>query len=353
MEKRVTTKDVRVMINTKKKYILFDTNAVYNDYLLKSPRIESLKRYVSSTQSVILIPSILKDEIYKQYRKDWNQAVVELSRVNRKFNNLVDIKHHENEAMRIFNESWNDFIASTSSVELDSSLLELSDLIKRSIQEEKPFGEHSRGFRDALLWLTALKYLSKQPNSYDLIFISNNSEDFGKKDLFDNLKSEVRNTNRNVEYYSNLPKFLTDYANYMSIINDEWAKTILHPSINDHIYELIERYQEMIFEDAANKVDDETWDLVLSMNDVINEDILLEDYAIINYFIYHEDKDNYYLQAEIAVNLNVIFGLPFDADYDGFDYTNHSVYLNKSFTIILKVDKTTKQVLIIDEEDNP
>src|SRR5690554_4473110 len=93
------------------KYIAFDTNAVYRDYLLSSERIIALTRYVKLTHSKLLIPSILKGEMFKQYKSEWNLAVSELNKINKRFNNLVDVRHHESQAMDMFNEAWGRFIS--------------------------------------------------------------------------------------------------------------------------------------------------------------------------------------------------------------------------------------------------
>lgn len=330
------------------KYILFDTNAIYNDLTLKSERIESLKRYARLTGSIILLPSVLRDEVFKQYRSDWIEAQRSLEKINLKFNGLVEIKHLEDEAMKIFTDSWNRFAADKVVVNIDSAQLNLSELIKRSIAEDKPFGEHSRGFRDALLWLSAMDYLKKQAGSGDFIFISNNNSDFGKQKLFDNLLAEVKNTGRQALYYSNLPSFLTEHMTISNIINDAWVGKIIETRlIEDHLEELIDQRQEEIFPEAYEYIDDEVWSSMLVEDGYRDEGISLEDYAIPDYYVYNEDDDNYYVQLQVLAWINVVIGLATSADYDGLEYEGYTVELHKTFALNAKVAKQTGVTVVV------
>ena len=331
------------------KYIAFDTNAVYRDYLLSSERIIALKRYVKLTHSKLLIPSVLKGEMFKQYRSEWNLAVSELDKINKKFNNLVDVRHHESQAMDMFNEAWGHFISETQAIEIDAARLDLSKLIERSLAEQKPFGVHSKGFRDALLWCSLMDFLKAQDDSHDFVFISNNSDDFGKLTLFPNLNEEVVETNRNGIYYPHLPAFLTDSAN-ATAINDEWIEEVFKPSVDDQIRELIDQSSEQVYDDAIDAlydIDALLYERVLDWDSIAEQTILLDEVNVREYYIYAEDETSYFMQFEVEAGLTTSLALPTDADYDGYSYENCEVPLSRNMVLRAKVNKENKQALLI------
>lgn len=330
------------------KYILFDTNAIYNDLTLKSERIESLLRHARLTNSKILLPSILREEVFKQYRADWLEAKRSLEKINTKFNELVEVKHLEDEAMKIFSDSWDDFTNNPAVIAIDSSALSLKEIIDRSIDERKPFGEHSRGFRDALLWMSALSYLSNQTDANDFVLITNNNKDFGKGALIEELASEIKATNREALYYSNLPVFLTEHTSVANLINGRWIERIVEAKVIDEVIDvLVEEWEEEIFEEAYLKMDDSVWEKLLVEDEYHNEDIIVDDYDIHDYYVYGEDKDNYLVQLQITVLCYAIIALATDADYDGLQYEKHSVRVNKTTALNVRVSKSTGKTIII------
>ena len=335
------------------KYIAFDTNAVYSDYLLSSERIVALKRYVKLTHSTLLVPSVLKGEIFKQYKSEWNHAVSDLNKINKKFNDLVDIKHHESQAMEMFNEAWNRFLLETKAIEIDTSKLNLADLIERSLSEQKPFGPHSRGFRDALLWCSLVEFLGTQNDTHDFVFISNNSDDFGKRILFAELATEVGATGRRAIYYFSLPAFLTDNVN-ATAINEEWVEGVLKKSVEDQVLELIDRSSEEVYDNAIDSIydiDELLSDRILDWDGIIEQSISLQEIKVHEYYIYAEDEDNYFMQFEIEARLEVLLSLPTGADYDGYDYEEYAVPATRSIVLRAKINKETKQPLLISSNE--
>jgi hypothetical protein len=67
------------------------------------------------------------------------------------------------------------------------------DVVERAIKRIKPFQEGGKGYRDTLIWMSFLSYLSKKSINQEVIFITINNSDFynNSNDFHDDLKKDI------------------------------------------------------------------------------------------------------------------------------------------------------------------
>jgi hypothetical protein len=106
------------------------------------------------------------------------------------------------------------------------------EVVKRALNNIKPFQEEEKGYRDTLIWLSLLDYIKRNEIKEDIIFISSNKNDFYDKNkkgtFFHNdliLDLEKKDIKNNVIPYDSLFSFIkntidTDLHSFDHINND-------------------------------------------------------------------------------------------------------------------------------------
>ena len=101
------------------------------------------------------------------------------------------------------------------------SMITNSVLVNRAIKRVKPFKDDDKGFRDTLIWLSFLEYITKKENQ-KIAFINNNSTDFlnvEKTDLNENLKNDLKlyNIKNEFKVYNSIKEFIDKEVGYKHI----------------------------------------------------------------------------------------------------------------------------------------
>jgi hypothetical protein len=210
--------------------IVLDSNIFRSDVSLRSKDFDVLKDYLKKTSSLLIIPQIILDEVKGLYLRLLNERKSELSK---SINNLNSV---------LIDNSIEDFKidAKTELVKYENYIKQrlditpeniigyknefLPNIAQRAINRIKPSGEKGQGFRDTLIWLT-LKDYCKNNSDKQIVFISNNTEDFAnakKNSLHETLSKECIEIGIKVHYYKSIRDFIESVSMKIDFINLEW-----------------------------------------------------------------------------------------------------------------------------------
>lgn len=204
--------------------VVIDTNIFQANFSLKSIQIEALSAYLTKTDKFLIIPYVVENELILNYRKDLKKSIKDLQSVAGEFHKCVttpeyeilsqaikDLKGRDNEKL---DEESKNYIAYVKKqigrVKIDTlPELDFKRIVDKALNKEKPFKLTGEGFKDTIIWESVLAYC-KRNNLDSIIFVSNNSKDFGKEKLLPVLKEQAISAGITVHYYNSLDAFIQD-----------------------------------------------------------------------------------------------------------------------------------------------
>lgn len=221
--------------------IVLDSNIFRSDITLRSKEFDIILDYLSKTHSSIIIPEVILDEIkglYAKVLKERNSDV--LKDINNL--NLLITDHKQHIKFESFNiedevEKYEIYvkeklkIKKSNIIPYNNSYLPL--ISQRAINRIKPAGEKGQGFRDTLIWLTMKEYCQKC-HEKQIIFISNNTDDFASPDktvLNEILENECKDLNVKINYFKTLKEFIENHSTKIDLINHDWISENLDYSL--------------------------------------------------------------------------------------------------------------------------
>ncbi|SHG28749.1 PIN domain-containing protein [Flagellimonas flava] len=211
--------------------IVFDTNILRSDFLLVSHNFRVFLDFCKKTNSTILIPTIVWEELSELYRQELKTRLDNLNKSRQSLNNLLtNPKQFEKETLDI--ESLVSDYISHLKLKFDHHLktieyrnIFLPELVKRSIQRIKPISTKGEEFRDAILWLSIIDYLKERNFEFEVSFITGNIKDFSNKDntdLHPDLYHELEELRPTLKLYHSLSAFTKEIAVKIDFITKEW-----------------------------------------------------------------------------------------------------------------------------------
>lgn len=215
--------------------VILDTNIYVNDFKMSTGAFDIFFKYAKAIPFQILLPEIVYDEILTKYRERLLEecSVIEkrkqtLSRLL--ISPLATISFDIDEAVNQYKEYLDSIIKTQNIRLLKYPKIEHKLIVQSILKREKPFKDNGEGYRDKLI-LETLKENFKCPNE-TIIFISNNTRDFGKEPSFyDEIQTQL--VNKTYWHLKNsLQSFIDEYIKPFSCDNKE-------DKIN---YELISEY---------------------------------------------------------------------------------------------------------------
>jgi hypothetical protein len=221
--------------------VIFDTNIFRSDYLLRSKDFDILIDYLLKTESDLIVPQIVLDEIKGLYIRDMTERIEVLKKATNNFNlmlpalesRIVTVEPDTIPAA----EDYIKFIRKKFRI-LDRQIIPynndyLPEISTRAINRQKPAGEKGQGFRDTLLWLT-IKDHCKKCHEKQITFISNNSDDFSnasKDDLHESLITDCLIDNIKINYFRNLKDFIEKHSTKIDFVTQEWVMSNMDDSL--------------------------------------------------------------------------------------------------------------------------
>lgn len=133
-------------------------------------------------------------------------------------------------------EVLKDKIDRINSIEYDS--IPQSKVVERALKLIKPFSDKEKGYRDTLIWLSFLNYLSSNNIEGDVAFVTNNKTDFfyskDKKISFNN------DLQRDIAEYK-IKATIKPYLNIYDFVNEN-VDVISHSFDRNEILDVLERF---------------------------------------------------------------------------------------------------------------
>lgn len=200
------------------KYIFLDTNIFFNNWHLKSADFRFLFNYLKNTDSVLLMSELVCEEVENIRIRELESSIEilkkELKRTKK--HNLIPLDFdfdklsaEEYNIKELLHEKIDkiDFISYEN--------IKQNDVVRRALKKIKPFLESEKGYRDTLIWLSFIEYLSKKEIKDEVIFITNNKTDFFNKDVndfHDDLKLDIATFKLkcSIKPYNSLYSFITE-----------------------------------------------------------------------------------------------------------------------------------------------
>ncbi len=238
--------------------IIIDANIIRRDLKLNDKNFEILTDYLNKTNSNLIYPSIVIQEVKGLYKRALKERVEQFTTVNRKLKStLVTTEIAELPVINIEIESENyiEFIhnklGTTSDNIIEYKNEFLPELVSRAIDRKKPLDNKGQQFRDGLLWLSLLDYAINTEEKR-VAFISDNPTDFaekGENKLCVELLEETNEKGIEIVYFRTLDDFAKQHASVIEFITKEW----ISENIDNEII-------ESLFEETLDNLDD---DLIL------------------------------------------------------------------------------------------
>jgi len=203
--------------------IILDTNIYQANFSLKASRWEALAAYLTKTNSKLVIPYIVQHELILNYRAELKKAISDIKDSTKKFRNTAILKEYEDvvasidkledrnqERLDSESASYINYIKNliVNVIIEDLPNIPVKSIVDRALKKDRPFKISGEGLKDTVLWESLLAYCKKE-KSTSIIFISNNTSDFGEKNLHPLLNRQATNERINVNYYNSIEDFIS------------------------------------------------------------------------------------------------------------------------------------------------
>jgi hypothetical protein len=213
--------------------IVLDSNIFRSDFNLHSTEFNVILDYLQKTQSTIVLPQIILDEVKGLYSRVLTERIVKLNSNINNFNLLMidEGKAIDKIEINIADEVENYAKYLTDKLKIENDKIipvnnnYLPNLVERAVKRLRPSAD-GEGFRDALIWLTLKDYCLKC-HEKQVIFISNNDADFGdagKNELHPLLKQECDELKIKVNYFRTIKDFIEKHSTKIDFITYDWVR---------------------------------------------------------------------------------------------------------------------------------
>lgn len=219
--------------------VIFDTNILWENRNFSSSEFNALSEFMDKNQHHFSLPLVVLNEIGGILKREINDSINKLETEMRKFNKFFSVSNGKIEINFEFPNS--DQIEQNVRVFLDStkSSLKLKDsdiyswkpeyleqIIWRAVNRSPPMHKKGEEFRDCIIWLTLLD-IAQTDKDKSIIFISKNSNEFGKEQLLPILRKEAEDRGLTVHYYNSIQDLIKSHSSTDSDVSKEWIdKTI-------------------------------------------------------------------------------------------------------------------------------
>jgi hypothetical protein len=232
--------------------IVLDSNIFRSDFLLRSKDFEVLMDYLTKTNSSIIMPQVILDEIKELYSRSLKDRLTlhnkSISNINLMLTSESNFLNAKELNVEFEATAYVAFLRKRLAIR-DAQILPYNDsflkeVAHRAIKRLKPSGEEGQGFRDTLIWLTIKEYC-KKCHGKQITFISFNDKDFAnaeKTDLHESLASECETLNIKINYFKTIREFIEKHSVKIELFTEHWVEDNIDlKSVKDLIIEEINR----------------------------------------------------------------------------------------------------------------
>ena len=164
--------------------IFLDTNVFYNDYFMKNANFKYLFHFLNNEDHELILSELVIEEVENIRNREVRSSLAEIKK-NIKIIQKLNLSKIEYEANTLGIQEYKLLPLIDEKVEshqvFDYENIPHREVVNRALINKKPFIEGEKGYRDTLIWLSFLSYLSEQKiTDEEVIFITENKSDFFK-----------------------------------------------------------------------------------------------------------------------------------------------------------------------------
>ena len=212
--------------------IIIDTNILRQDHLLRSSKFQVLLDYLRKTNSHLIIPTVVKDEMIAIFRRQlielFDEARNKAAKIDRWCYDdtpRTDFHLDIDKEVTTYVSFLTELTHGGGALELPHKDNFLGEVIRRQINRVKPASDRGEEFRDIVIWLSIKEFLKESQR--EAVFISQNTKQFAAKDsreLHPDLVAELSTENLRLRYFSSLDDFIQQHSSRVDFITEEWIK---------------------------------------------------------------------------------------------------------------------------------
>lgn len=300
--------------------LVLDTNIFCNDFHLKSTNFNLLLDNLPVISAELYIPEVVVDETIKKHKEHVEKEITPLFSLNKKLTKYLDIpsiiNYQKEELQKITNMFPALFKGKLSSYHtkyIPYPNVSHKDILKRKFSGKKPFKPDGRGYRDYLIWCSILDLLKSNPEE-ELVFITNNKEDFGRGRLYEDLIKDLKNINFNMDTF-NLYHDIWSFNNSLIVPKLKKLDKVREQIISENFETF--NIRKWIFSELIDEIDTD-W----IKSQVFNIDHSSSLSIGLNQINTIEIIDSYYVsENEIMLDLKTEIDVDLDLSVDIQDYT--------------------------------
>ncbi|MBB1643890.1 PIN domain-containing protein [Sphingobacterium sp. UME9] len=223
--------------------IFIDTNIFFRNWKLKNADFSFLFNFITNENGVLLLSELVVSEIESIRNRELEASKLQLEKCIKSIDSMCESPLKIDISAITKSYSFKDILAQKLDPEfiryIDYSSISQEVVVRRAMDRVRPFKEGEKGYRDTLIWLSLLNYLSVNEIKENVAFISNNSDDFlnsRKTDFHADLIKDIEaiKLNCSIIPYSSLFNFIDKNV-------DKNEHLIAHSEL-DEIEDLIEEY---------------------------------------------------------------------------------------------------------------
>ena len=200
--------------------VFLDTNVFYRNWFAGNANFKLLFYFLNNLEYELLLSDLVVQEANNIRQREVREVNSELAKILKKGNQLNRVNLNLDMDSLGFQsydlaEVLKDRVEWLSRIKYDS--IPHSVVVRRAIDSVKPFTSEEKGYRDTLIWLSFLDYLSFSGIEGDVAFITNNKSDFYQTkgnvlSFNDDLLKDIaeRNIKANVRPYLNIYDFVKE-----------------------------------------------------------------------------------------------------------------------------------------------
>ncbi len=168
--------------------VVLDINAIFNDWELQKPSFQLLCKYAKLSQDLhIIVPDIVFQEAVARYKREVHNHLIARTKAVRSLRGFLPSSHYLPVIQPVdqeLNTATTEYaMRLRSRIEKIGCMpthrdIPVQDLLDRSLSRRRPFKDHGRGFRDALIWEVVLRKVVTEGEATFLV--SSNHKDFAK-----------------------------------------------------------------------------------------------------------------------------------------------------------------------------
>ena len=307
-------------------HVLLDTNIYDRDITLNSSAFIALATYLRNTNSRLLIPSVVEQEVQKHILRD---AQIDYSRIKSTNAHKLGL---------IGDDLTLEAIVASLQRNYTSKMMRfpVSQISYENVQLDT-------------VMLSLVGYLGTDSGSHkDVAVITADQSDFGSSGhLKEELKADIAETNfnHNVYLFSDLGDFLNEHAKPISFIDYAFVMEAIEDYVDDEAGAVDEDDLEL---DLPNLLYDEDYEV---------SDITFSDYDIERMYIFDTTEDKYVVYVEVTAQFEVMVSYTRQTEvnhtqsqsYDyKVSYKTEEVEATSTLEYFVYIDKESREVTSVE-----